>query len=80
MRPSGFIKLPSERSLRDYTNHITENPGSFQPKVLKMLQKESTIESMPESKQFIILVFDEMKIKESIANNKHKGEIIGFDG
>ena len=78
MKTSGFVKLPSERTLRDYTNYIKEKPGSFHPEVLKMLQEEAKIESIPESKRFVVIVLDEMKIKESIAYNKHTGEMIGF--
>lgn len=78
MSTSGFIKLPSECTLRNYTNYINEKPGTFQPEVLKMLQKESNIESIPESKRYVMLVLDEMKIKGSIAYNKHTGQMIGF--
>ncbi len=32
LRTSGFIKLPSERTLRDYTNYFKSKEG-FQPEV-----------------------------------------------
>ena len=76
MRSSGFITLPSERTLRDYTNYIHEKPGSFQPDIFEMLQNES--KSIPESRRYVILLLDEMKIKENIVYNKHTSEMVGF--
>ena len=77
MRSSGFITLPSERTLRDYTNYIKGKLG-FQQQVLEMLQRESNIDSLPESKRYVILTLDEMKIKEDIVYDKNTGEMTGF--
>ena len=50
--------------------------GSFQPDIFEMLQNES--KSIPESRRYVILLLDEMKIKENIVYNKHTSEIVGF--
>ena len=52
-RTSGFLRLPSERTLRDYTSYFKCKPG-FQPELNEMLKKESNIDSLPESKKYII--------------------------
>jgi len=77
MRSSGFITLPSERTLRDYTNYIKGRLG-FQPQVLEMLQKESNVNGLPETRRYVMLSLDEMKIKEDIVYDKNTGEMIGF--
>ena len=68
--------MPSERTLRDYTNYIHEKPGSFQPDIFKMLQNEA--KSIPESRRYVMLLLDEMKIKEDIVYKKHTGDMVGF--
>ena len=77
MRSSGFITLPSERTLRDYTNYIDAKVG-FQPEVLQQLEEEAKISTRPESHQYVGLLIDEMKVKEDIVYNKHTGQMIGF--
>ena len=70
MRTSGFLRLPSERTLRDYTHYFKSQPG-FLPDLNKQLKKEAGIDSLP-------LLIDEMKIKEDLVYDKHSGHIIGF--
>lgn len=40
MRDSGFIKLPSTRTLFDYSHYIKSALG-YQPDVMKMLHEEA---------------------------------------
>ena len=77
MRSSGFVKLPSERTLRDYTHYFTHRTG-FQNDVDKQLASEINQLSLSDAKRFVALSFDEMKIKEGLVYNKHSGEIIGY--
>ena len=77
LRTSGFIKLPSERTLRDYVHYFSNKPG-FQPEVLGQLLKEANLQALPPSRRFVALILDEMKIKEGLVYNKYSGEIIGF--
>ena len=46
MRTSGFLKLPSGRTLRDYVHYFSNRPG-FQKEVHQQLFKEAKIESLP---------------------------------
>ena len=76
-RTAGFIKLPSERTLRDYTHYFRSQTG-FQQEVNQQLQKEANLEALPECRRFCSLVVDEMKVKENLVYDKYTGEIVGF--
>lgn len=65
LRTSGFLKLPSERTLRDYTHFVKTRPG-FQDEVDSMLIREARLSDLPEWKRYVVLLLDEMKIKESL--------------
>ena len=71
---SGFLRHPSEWTLRDYTHYFKSQPG-FQPEVNQQLQKEAAIESLLQSKRYVALLTDEMKIKEDLVYDK---QIIGL--
>ena len=77
LRTSGFLKLPSERTLRDYLHYFSSKPG-FQSEVHQQLLEEANITALPESRRYVSLIIDEMKIKEGLVYNKHTGNIIGF--
>lgn len=74
---SGFVQLPSERTLRDYTHYFKSSPG-FHSDLNEQLKKEAEIESLPESQRYVGLLIDEMKIKEDLVYDKYSGHIIGF--
>ena len=73
LRSSGFLKLPSERTLKDYTNYFTNKPD-FQDEVDQQLVGEIPL-SLPISKWYIALLVGEMKVKQGLV---HSGEIFGF--
>ena len=77
LRTSGFLKLPSERTLRDYVHYFSSKPG-FQREVHQQLLEEANLISLPESRKYVSVILDEMKIKEGLVYNKHSGNIIGF--
>ncbi|SMN01738.1 hypothetical protein SPONN_7 [uncultured Candidatus Thioglobus sp.] len=77
LRSTGVLHLPSERTLRDYTNVITAKSG-FQCEVDEQLFKEAKMEELDDHQKYIALIFDEVKIKEDLVYNKHSGEMIGF--
>lgn len=62
LRSTGVIRLPSNRTLRDYTNVIKEKSG-FQCEVDEQLFKEAKVEELAEHQKYIALIFDEVKIK-----------------
>ena len=43
-----------------------------------MLLKAAKVEVCPEREKLVLLLLDEMHIREDIVNNKHSGEMIGF--
>ena len=72
-----FITLPSSRTLRDYTHYLKASTG-FQPKVSEQLMAEAKLETPKDFEKKIALVFDEIKIKDSVVYDKHRVRIIGF--
>ena len=74
---SGALTLPSERTLRDYTHFIKPDVG-FSNEVDLQLLKEARLESARKTKQYVCLIFDEVKVKENLVYDKHSGEMIGF--
>ncbi|CAC5403380.1 THAP9 [Mytilus coruscus] len=75
MRDSGFIQLPSARTLFDYS-HYTKSALGFQPDVTKMLHEEA--KKLENYKNYVGLLFDEIRIKEDLVYDKHTGELIGY--
>ena len=75
LRNSGVITLPSERTLRDYTNWIRAGVG-FHSAVDDQLVQEMHISE--ERHRYIALCWDEMKIKEGLVFNKYTCELVGF--
>ena len=77
LRTSGFVRLPSERTLRDYTHFIKSKPG-FYPDLDSYLREEAQLKKLPEWKRYAVIALDEMKLKESLVYDKHEAEVIGF--
>ena len=72
---TGVLTLPSERTLRDYTNYTKERHG-FQKYINIELVKEANVKE--EKDQYVVLLSDEMKIKEDLVFDKNSCELIGF--
>ena len=77
LRTTGFLTLPSERTLRDYI-HYFSNKSGFQNEVHQRLMEEINLLGLSESKKYVSLIIDEMKIKEGLVYNKQCGKVIGF--
>ena len=77
LRTSGFLTLPSERTLRDYTN-IVRGAVGIQPEVNAQLIKEAKITTLKDFEKFMIVAFDEVKIREDLVYDKHTGQVVGF--
>ena len=77
LRASGCLRLPLQRTLRDYTHYVQAAAG-FSHEVDVMLLKAAKVEVCPEREKLVLLLLDEMHIRGDIVYNKHSGEMIGF--
>ena len=75
LRDSGTMQLPSSRTLRSYRNNF--KPGSgYLPENIKSLI--SRTKGFMDKDRWIVVMFDEMKIKCNLVFDKHSGHLIGF--
>ncbi|KAL5475277.1 hypothetical protein EMCRGX_G027357 [Ephydatia muelleri] len=72
-----FQQLPSQRTLRDYTHYISSSSG-FSTDVDKMLMDAARITTCPEREKYVILLLDEMHVRDDLVYDKHSGKMIGF--
>ena len=92
IRESGFISLPSKRTLQDYTHWIKLQPG-FNADIIEYLRIEANVDGLSDWEKYVVLLpsclnitlfrhvvlaFDEMKIREDLVFDKSTGEVIGF--
>ncbi|XP_052224338.1 uncharacterized protein LOC127839989 [Dreissena polymorpha] len=75
LRNSGFVKLPSERILFDYTNANAKGVGFLEGNI-DMLIDET--EGYTDHQRIVGLLQDEVKIKSDLVYDRHTGELIGF--
>ena len=75
IRNSNILTLPITRTLRDYTNFIKPESG-FRNKVID--EFKTMTKDYFDIQRYIVLLFDEMKIKSNLVFDKHTGELIGF--
>ena len=72
LRESGAIRLPSQRTLRDYTHH-TEATAGFSKQVDEQLRVAAQLTSCPEREKCVIIIMDEMHLREDLVYDKHTG-------
>ena len=77
LRSSGCLTLPTERTLRDYTHYFKGSVG-FQAKLDEQLLRESDVNNLEDWQKYVVLMFDEMKIREDLVYDKRTGELTGF--
>ena len=75
LRKSGIIKLPSQRTLRDYTHYVETKIG-FSAEVDQHLVEVADLSK--DLNKYVTLVMDEMHVKEELVYDKHEGCLIGF--
>ena len=68
IRNSNILTLPSTRTLRDYKNFIKPEPG-FRKSVIDDLN--TITNGYFDIERYIVLLFDEMKIKSNLVFDKH---------
>ncbi len=77
MRSSGCFALPSQRTLRDYSHCINESTG-FSDEVDAQLMRAPEIANAEEWQKIVILLLDEMHIRDDLVYDKHTGALVGF--
>ena len=75
VRESGAIRLPSQRTLHDYTYH-TKAVAGFSRGVDEQLRIATKLPQCPEREKCVIIVFDEMHLREDLSYDKHTGGFI----
>ena len=76
LRESKVIRLPCERTLRDYTNVVHPDVG-FRKDVLDDIKHQNQ-KWNKEIQKYVVLSFDEMSIKDDLVFNSVSGELVGF--
>ena len=71
------MRLPSERTLQDYTHYVEAKQG-FDPAIDKLLIEAVKVQSCPEREKCVLLILDEMHIREQLIFDKHSGAFVGF--
>ena len=75
LRDSGCIHLPSQRTLRDYTHYIKSQVG-FSNEVHQAVVDAANLSD--NLNKYVIIVMDEIYIKNDMVYDKHEGSLIGF--
>ena len=65
LRESGTIKLPSQRTSRDYTHYVKTSVG-FSYDVDQMLRNAANVETCPEREKYVVMFIDEMYVREDL--------------
>lgn len=77
LRDSGCITLPSQHTLRDYTHYVKATVG-FSTEVDLQLARVAKLNSCKDYQKCVVMIMDEMYIKEELVYDKHSGSLIGF--
>ena len=76
LRASGFIKLPAERTLYDYT-HVVKNVEGPRGHIIEKISCQ--VREMPHKYQkHHVMCFDEVYVPKKLVLEKHTGEIMGY--
>ena len=76
LRNSG-LKLPSQRTLRDYS-YISPTSIGFSNQVDQQLMEAANIAECEKFQKCVLLLVDEVHIKEDLVFDKHSGELLGY--
>ena len=77
LKESGCLKLPSQRTLRDYT-HVIKAANGFTLEGDEQLVRVAELSTLKEWQKCVALVIDEMFIREDLVYDKHNDELVGF--
>ena len=66
-----------ERTLQDYTHHVKSANG-FSAEVDHQLAQVAQLETSQEFQKYILLLIDEMYVREELVYRKNTGTLVGF--
>ncbi len=75
LRNSGVLKLPSQRTLRDYT-YYTQATTGFSVSVDQQMMDAANILNCPEREKNVVIIFDEIHVREDLVYDKNSGKYI----
>eukprot|EP00731_Ephydatia_muelleri_P035362 Em0117g3a len=73
LRESGVIKLPSQRTLRDYTHYVKASFG-FSYEADLMLRSAANVEICPEREKYVVVLIDEMYAREDLVFDRYSAK------
>lgn len=77
LRTSGLLTLPTQRTLRCYTN-FTASEAGFNKEFLACVCQDIKLKGLGEIERNIMLAFNEMKVFQGLVYSHQTGHIIGF--
>jgi hypothetical protein len=69
--------LPLQRTLRDYTYHVNAHIG-FSYDIDRQLMDAANVQTCEDWQKCVVLLFDEMHIRDELVYDQHTGALIGF--
>ena len=73
----GCLLLPSERTLRDYSQCVKSETG-FSAAVDSQLLSAANMSPCKEWEKLVVLILDEMYVCEDLVFEKRTGKLVGF--
>ena len=77
LRESGCLYLPSQRTLRDYSQCVKSTAG-FSTAVDQQLMAAANLTTCKPWEKLVILLLDEMYVREDLVYLKRTGKLVGF--
>jgi len=77
VRDSGFLVLPSKRTLYDYS-HAVEAREGVQEEILKDVRHDVETKCETEDEKYFALITDEMDIRSNLVYHSKTGELVGY--
>ena len=77
IRKSNCIRLPSQRTLRRYTQFYNASTG-FSCELDEQMMRDSKIQSLEYYQKFVSIIGDEMYIKQKLVYNNSTGDLVGY--
>lgn len=75
MAKSGFLRLPSDRTLFDYSHAMATQEGCH-TEIIQDVAK--VVESLDDYQKYHSLMFDEVTISQGLVQRKTTGEVVGY--